>query len=206
MPKVKFNICNGHVAVKKTDATGKVTYDAPIPVPGSVSVALEAKGEITQFYADGVVYYKASANSGYEGDWEVAIVPDEIREKILKEVIDKNKVMLEKMNVELAEFAFGFQIDGDTKNTRFWFYNCSASRPKTESKTNEDKKEPQTEVIPITASSEKVIEGSDDQIVRAKTTDEVDSTVYANWFKSVYIPELEAAAEASAQSEGEDEA
>lgn len=192
MPKVKFNISNAHVALKKTDVQGKVTYETPIAVPGSVSVALEAKGDTTKFYADGIVYYKAAANSGYEGDWELAIVPDEIREKILKEVIDQKKVMLEKMDVELEEFAFGFQIDGDTKNTRFWFYNCSASRTKTEAKTNENKKDPQTEVLSISATSEKVIEGSEERIVRAKTTDETDSVTYNGWFENVYIPVLEA--------------
>lgn len=192
MSKVKFNICNAHVAVKSTDESGAVSYDKPFPVPGSVSLSLEAQGDITPFYADGIVYYKSAANSGYQGDWELALVPDIFREKILKEVLDKNKVMLEKMNASGAEFAFGFQIDGDVKNTRFWFYNCNATRPTTASSTSEKSKEPQTDTLTVSATSEKVIVGSDDYIVRAKTTDEVSSEIYDNWFKEVYIPELTA--------------
>lgn len=194
MSKVKFNICNAHVAVKETSAEGKISYGTPFAVPGSVSLSLEAQGDITPFYADGIVYYKSAANSGYEGDWELALVTDEFREKILKEVLDKNKVMLEKMNAAGAEFAFGFQIDGDVKNTRFWFYNCTATRPTTASSTNEESKEPQTDTLTVSATSEKVIDGSDDYIVRAKTTDEVTTEIYNNWFKSVYIPTLESTA------------
>lgn len=195
MSKVKFNISNAHIALKKVEQDGLVKYDKPFGMPGSVSLSLEAKGEITPFYADGIVYYKSAANSGYEGDWEMALVTDEFREKILQEVMDKNKVMLEKMNVSTQEFALGFQIDGDVKNTRFWFYNCTATRPTTSGSTTEENKTPQTDKLKLSASAEKVITGSDDYIVRAKTTDEVVGTVYDEWFKSVYIPTLESTAE-----------
>lgn len=195
MPKVKFNICNAHVAEKNIDETGKITFGTPEAVPGSVSVSLEAKGEISPFYADGIIYYKSTSNSGYDGDWELAHVPDSFREKILKEVMDAMKVLVEKTNVEGKEFAFGFQIDGDTKNTRFWFYNCTATRPTTTGKTNEDKKEPQTETLKISATPEKVVEGDDDYYVRAKTTDEVDKSTYDDWFKQVYIPQFTTAGE-----------
>lgn len=191
MNKIKFNISNAHVAVKTVDADGKVSFSTPFAVPGSVSISLEAKGDIMKFYADGVVYYKASENNGYEGDWELALIPEKFRQEILKEVLDKNKVLLEKQGVEGAEFAFGCQIDGDTKNTRFWFYNCTASRPATNGTTNEESKTPQTDKLSIVAAGEKVVEGSDDYYVRAKTTNEVESTVYDNWFKSVYIPTFE---------------
>lgn len=189
--KIKFNISNGYVAKKIISADGKVSFEAPFAVPGSVSLSLEAKGDILKFYADGIVYYKASENNGYEGDWELALIPEQFRQEILKEVLDKNKVLLEKQGVEGAEFAFGCQIDGDVKNTRFWFYNCTASRPATNGTTNEESKTPQTDKLSIVAAGEKVVDGSEDYYVRAKTTDEVDSTIYANWFKSVYVPVFE---------------
>lgn len=195
MNKIKFNISNAHVATKTVDADGKVSFGEPFAVPGSVSLSLEAKGDIMKFYADGVVYYKASENNGYEGDWELALIPEKFRQEILKEVLDKNKVLLEKQGVEGAEFAFGCQIDGDTKNTRFWFYNCTASRPATNGTTNEESKTPQTDKLSIVAAGEKVVEGSEDYYVRAKTTNDVESTVYNNWFKSVYIPVFDATTE-----------
>ena len=72
--------------------TGEITFDTPFAVPGSVSLSLEAQGELTPFYADGIKYYVSSSNSGYEGDWEMALITDEFREKILSEYIDRNKV------------------------------------------------------------------------------------------------------------------
>ncbi|MFQ7528656.1 MAG: major tail protein [Mediterraneibacter gnavus] len=102
--------------------TGEITFDTPFAVPGSVSLSLEAQGELTPFYADGIKYYVSSSNSGYEGDWEMALITDEFREKILSEYIDKNKVMLEEATAKVKRFALGFEIDGDVRGTRFWFY------------------------------------------------------------------------------------
>ena len=97
------------------------TYDVPIKIPGAVSLSLEQQGELTPFYADGIKYYVASSNGGYEGDLEMAIIPDEFREKILGEKKDTNGVLIENSNVESKEFALGFQIDGDAEHPdRIW--------------------------------------------------------------------------------------
>lgn len=190
--KVKFNIKNAHVALKQTDESGRITYDTPFPVPGSVSVSLEAQGELSPFYADGIKYYVSSSNGGYEGDWEMALLTDEFRQKILNEIIDKNKVMLEVGESKINEFAFGFEIDGDIRGTRFWFYNCVATRPTTESSTVEDTIEPVTDTLSISASAAEV--STDGKMyVRAKTTEESDEALYRKWFDSVYIVDQEAA-------------
>lgn len=190
--KVKFNIKNAHVAPKQTDESGRITYDTPFPVPGSVSVSLEPQGELSHFFADGIKYYTSSSNGGYEGDWEMALLPDEFRQKILNEIIDKNKVMLEAGESKINEFAFGFEIDGDIRGTRFWFYNCVATRPTTESSTVEDTIEPVTDTLSISASAAEV--STDGKMyVRAKTTEESDEAIYTKWFDSVYIVDQEAA-------------
>lgn len=191
--KVKFNIHNAHVALKSTDESGKITYGVPFAMPGSVSISLEAQGELTPFYADGIKYYTSSSNGGYEGDWELALVTDEFRTKILNEVIDKNKVMLESGDSKINEFALGFEIDGDERGTRFWFYNCSATRPTTESSTNEDTIEPVTDTLTVSASAAPV--GTDGKMyVRAKTTADSDDKLYEKWFESVYIVDQEVSA------------
>ena len=133
--------------------TGEITFDTPFAVPGSVSLSLEAQGELTPFYADGIKYYVSSSNSGYEGDWEMALITDEFREKILSEYIDKNKVMLEEATAKVKRFALGFEIDGDVRGTRFWFYCCTSTRPTTESSTTEDAIEPTTDTVTVSASA-----------------------------------------------------
>lgn len=149
-------------------------------LPGAVSISLEAQGELTPFYADGIKYYIASSNAGYEGDLEVALITDEFRQDILQEELDSKNVMFENANKEGIEFALGFDIDGDQNSTRFWFYNCTATRPTTESSTTEDTKEPTTDTITVSCAA------SEDGTVRAKTTANTDETVFTNWYETVY--------------------
>ena len=141
---------------------------------------MEAKGELSPFYADGLKYYTSSSNDGYEGDLEVALITDAFREKILNEVVDTNKVLFENANSNPVEFALGFDIDGDQKTTRFWFYNCTATRPSTASSTTTETKEPTTDTITVSCAP------NEDGIVRAKTTADTTEAVYEGWYKTVY--------------------
>ena len=149
--KVKFNICNVHYALITVDEDGDVTFGTPVAMPGAVSLSLEPNGEPSNFYADGYAYYTISNNMGYEGDLELAMVPESFRTDVLKESLDDNSVLVESANVETANFALLFEFDGDVKKIRHVLYNCSAARPNIESTTNEEEIEVQTETLAITA-------------------------------------------------------
>ena len=149
--KVKFNICNVHYALITVDDEGEVTFGTPVAMPGAVSLSLEPNGEPSNFYADGYAYYTISNNMGYEGDLELAMVPESFRTDVLKESLDDNSVLVESANVETANFALLFEFDGDVKKIRHVLYNCSAARPNIESATNEEEIEVQTETLAITA-------------------------------------------------------
>lgn len=180
--KVKFNICNVHYALLSTDTDGAVTFGTPVPMPGAVSLALDPNGEPSNFYADGYAYYTISNNMGYEGDLELAMVPESFRTDVLKEALDTNKVLLENANVETENFALLFEFDGDVKKIRHVLYNCSAARPNIESATNEDEIEVQTETLTVNARP--MANG----YVKARTGDDTTDTVYTNWYKNVYVP------------------
>ncbi len=185
--KVKYNLKNAHYALMTVGEDGSVTYAKPVPMPGSVSLSLDANGEPENFYADGVAYYVINNNMGYDGDLELALIPESFRTDVLKETLDEKGVLIENSDVEMAGFALLFEFDGDQKHIRHVMYNCSASRPGIEGKTNEDSKEVQTETLTIKATP--LADGR----VKAKTGDTTDATVYAEWYKSVYLPTTEAA-------------
>lgn len=180
--KVKFNICNVHYAKITIDEEGLITYGTPVPMPGAVSISLDPNGEPSNFYADGYAYYTISNNMGYEGDLELAMVPEEFRVEILGEELDKNKVLSENSKTESVNFALLFEFDGDIKKIRHILYNCAAARPNIESATNEDEIEVQTETLALTATP------LSDGYVKARTGDTTELTVYENWYKSVYRP------------------
>ena len=61
---------------------------------------------------------RQSSNTGYEGDLEMAMVPDSFRIDVLKEQKDTKGVLIENANVETAKFALLFEFDGDQKSVR----------------------------------------------------------------------------------------
>ncbi len=180
--KVKFNICNVHYALLTAEADGTVSFGTPVPMPGAVSLSLDPNGEPSNFYADGYAYYTISNNMGYEGDLELAMVPESFRTDVLKESLDANKVLVESASAETENFALLFEFDGDVRKIRHVLYNCSAARPTIEASTKEDEIEVQTETLTI-----KVAPLSNG-FVKAKTGDDTTDSVYQDWYKSVYLP------------------
>ena len=180
--KVKYNLKNTHYAMLNVSEDGEVSYGTPVPMPGSVSISLDANGEPENFYADGTAYYVINNNMGYDGDLELAMIPESFRKDALREELDDKGVLIENASAELAAFALLFEFDGDQRHIRHVLYNCSASRPGIEGKTNEESREVQTETLTIKATP------LADGMVTAKTGDSTDETVYNDWYKAVYMP------------------
>lgn len=184
--KVKYNLKNVHAAKlteSVVDGETTYTYAAPQAIPGAVSISLDAEGDSSPFYADGIVYFRSVSNNGYSGDLEIALIPEWFRTEILQEELDSNGVLVEKSdNAESVKFALLFEFDGDVRAIRHVMYNCTASRPSIESETKEDTIEPGTETLSLTA------DPREDGLVKSRTGDTTSAEIYANWYKSVYIP------------------
>lgn len=184
--KVKYNIKNVYAAkMSETikDGVSTFTYAEPKAIPGAVSLSLDAEGESSPFYADGIVYFRTVTNNGYSGELEIALIPEWFRTEILQETLDVKGVLVENSNTaESVKFALLFEFDGDVKAIRHALYNCTASRPSIESQTKEDTIEPGTETLSLTADPRA------DGLVKAKTGDTTDKTTYDNWYKAIYVP------------------
>lgn len=197
--KVKYNIKNVHVAKQtETVAADGTTYEyaAPKNIPGAVSISLDAEGEISTFYADGTAYFVTSANNGYSGDLEMALIPSWFRVEILNETLDDNSVLVENANNNTNPFALLFEFDGDAKAIRRCLYNCTCTRPSIESETKEETVEPGTETLSITNSPRA------DGLVKAQTGPDTAASTYADWYKSVYVPTVTASTQAQQAAEG----
>ncbi len=179
--KVKYNLRNVHYALLNIDGNGNVSYGTPVPIPGAVSLGLDANGEPSNFYADGYAYFTINNNMGYEGDLEIALVPESFRVDVLNERLDDNNVLIEDSNAVTANFALLFEFDGDARKIRHVLYKCAASRPSIESQTNEDEIEVKTEKLTLKATP--LANG----LVKAKTGDNTTDAVYDNWYNEVYL-------------------
>ena len=181
--KIRYNLKNVHAAKQTEDAEGNYSYAVPKAIPGAVSLSLDAEGDSSPFYADGVVYFRSSSNNGYAGDLEIALIPEWFRTEILNEVLDNNGVLTEKADIlETEKFAILFEFDGDVHGIRHVLYNCSASRPSIESSTKEENIEPLTETLSLSSDPRR------DGLVKCRTGETTDETIYQNWYKAVYVP------------------
>lgn len=187
---VKFNISNAHYALLTRDATtGAISYGTPVAVPGSRSISLDVEGDQEVFWADGIKYFIDNSNQGYTGNWELAYILDQMRKEILQEVQDTAGVLFEVQEADdPVEFAFGFQVDGNRYDTRFWFYCCTASRPGMEANTNEGSRTPQTDTLSLTMVGATVKSGDSRNFVRAKCLSTATGDTYDDWFDAVVLP------------------
>ncbi|MBP5694008.1 MAG: phage tail protein [Bacilli bacterium] len=184
--KVKYGLSNVHIApITAVSSSGVPTYGTPVAVPGAVNLTLSASGDKNSFYADNIKYFESQANQGYEGELEIAMIPDAIRTGILGETTDSNGAFIENAEAKLKNCAIGFQINGDQKNRKFWYYNCSLSRPANNGSTQENNITPQTDTLSISA-----MPREDNKNVRVfieETTE--NKTAFDGFFTNVYEAE-----------------
>lgn len=182
--KIKYGLSNVYYAVATIASNGSATYSAPVAIPGAVNLSLDPEGASDPFYADNIVYFMSSANSGYTGTLEVALLPDSFRKDVLGEIEDGQGVFLEDADAITKHFALLFQFEGDANKTRHVLYNCTATRSAVSSETKQESITPVTDSIDIVAG---MVYNStfSTNLVKARN-DDTTSTSYSTWFTTVY--------------------
>ena len=180
--KVHYALTNVYIATLEMDMeAGTVTFGNPKRLLGAVSMDLSAQGDVIKLRADGMDYYVVNSNNGYQGDLNIARIPDWFRSDILGDTISAtDKVLVETTTQEPKAFAMLFEFLGDVKGTRHVLYNCAASRPNIKGENKDNLKDPDTDALSLTASP------LQDGKVKASTTAETPEGVYNNWFQKVW--------------------
>ncbi len=179
--KVTFGLNNVHAA-PFTVSNGVIEYDKPFPLPGGVELSLEPRGDMTQFYADDMLFYSAQNNQGYDGTLSVANITEQFAVEVLGEEKDsENGLLTEKSDAKPKNFALLFEFDGDKKATRHVLYNCTANRPTVSSSTKTGSVEPSPNELTFISSPRET-----DKAVKTKTTVNTPQSVYDGWYDAVY--------------------
>lgn len=80
--KVRYGLKNVHYALLSTAEDGTISYGKPVAWP----VKFSAQGSQEPFYADDIKYYVTSSNTGYNGNLETALVPEDFKTAVLGEI------------------------------------------------------------------------------------------------------------------------
>lgn len=197
--KVKFGLKNVHVfpMTETTDqSTGTITmsYSSPIAIPGAVNLSLDVSEDTPEpFYADdGVYYVPAGASSGYSGNLEVALMPDEVKLALMTFIKDAAEVMIELKEATAKLFGMTFEIASDDKARKLVYYKCQFGRINLSASTNTSSKTPATDTAPITVLPTSELfdlgDGNAISVVSGYSTPDTDSAVYSNWHSSIHTP------------------
>lgn len=189
--KVKFGLSNVHVLfIESYNAeTKKYTFDSAgiKPIPGAVNLSLDPQGDTTEFFADNISYFSQAANTGYQGDLELALIPDWFRQKALGEIVDQNGVQIESSDAIQKEFVLFFELNGDAAKTRYVLYRNSVARPSIKGQTTEKSLTPATDSMTITAMPR---ENDHFTFGSIKSDDAEHKTIYDAWYTEMHEPNV----------------
>ena len=136
-----FGVKNAHFAILKDEDA--LTYDAPVHVPGTVSISMEPTiGESTS-YADNETWLQEQQDNG--GSGVMSFYDTESDEKVRKLIAElagfgiaaDGRIILS-ANKNPKPFAFMAEQPGHVLGRRRCLYYCQMKKPKNEWKTNED--------------------------------------------------------------------
>lgn len=187
LSKVRFGLSRAYYAIIKADGT----YEAPVAIPGAVSLNLNREGsEPSTFWADNIAYYVTpAANGGYTGTFNFALIPDTFKVDVLGEVVDDNGMQVELADANPKSFALLYEVEGDLDKKRYVFFNCTAQRVAAGANTKSDSTNPDTQDLEFTAIGKDFQFGGTGVTKNiVKGSAEESAAAFATWYTAVPTP------------------
>jgi len=151
--KVTFGLKNVHYAVATPGEDDSWTYDDPKKLKGAQELTAEVISGKTDVYADDRILATLVSNSGSNISLKLTQVSDDFKVDVLGYERDANNNLVEIVNHRNKTFALGYEIQGDDKSRRVWYFLCTASPISDASKTQTESIEPNSVTLNITARS-----------------------------------------------------
>lgn len=152
--KVEFGISQLHVGTYTVGDDGAVTLGTPYHQKGAVSFSPEEQSELTNFYADNVIYWAGYSGGSFEGDLEVAKFDDAFKTQFLGYKTLADGGLANVKNATKPSVYIAFQVEGDAEARRVILFNASLGAITREYSTIEEEKEPATETLAVTVAGD----------------------------------------------------
>lgn len=149
---VTFGLKNVHYSKATFNPVdGTWSFATPVALPGAQEFSSDLIGSSTQVYADDQVVATLIQNAGRTLTLKLTELIDEFKTDILGYKKLDNGNLVEIVNAEVVTFALGFELQGDAKARRTWFYLCTASPINEATKSKADSVEANSISLTITA-------------------------------------------------------
>ena len=178
--KVTFGLKNVHYAVATPNEDDSWTFNEPKKLIGAQELTAEVIAGKTDVYADDRILATLVSNSGSNITLTLTELDDQFKVDVLGFEKDSNNNLVEIVNHRTKTFALGYEIQGDAKSRRIWYFLCTASPVSDATKTKAESIEPNSVAISITARS---IEVGNYSVIR--TIAKFGDTNYQSFFSSV---------------------
>lgn len=149
--KVTYGLKNVYYSVATESGNGEWTYKTPVRLPGAQEFTNDIIGGSTNVNADDTTIATLNSLSGRTLTLKLTELTDEFKTDILGYKKLANGNLVEITNAESVTFALGFEIQGDAKARRVWFYLCSVTPINESSKSKTDSVEVNAITLNITA-------------------------------------------------------
>lgn len=148
---VTFGLRNVHWSKATQNADGSWAFADPVSLPGAQEFSSDLVGSSTQVYADDAVVATLVQNAGRTVTLKLTELTDEFKTEILGYRKLENGNLVEIANAEAVTFALGFELQGDQKARRTWFFLCTCSPVNEATKSKADSVEANSVSLSITA-------------------------------------------------------